>query len=192
MTDTQPWPPYAPAGIGRLQCPMGISPLAPWGTGGAVANLVHGMRYVITRSGYLRNIVIMTVATGGNLDVGVYSTAATRQLLWHLAAPIATPAANGWRVLAAAPDIGRMVSAGEHLDFAFVTDSNSPTFGRQSTLTGQLQLTALLTDGGGAAPNMGWSATVGVGAGPTLPSTVAEADMNVSSATIFALYAEVV
>lgn len=135
------------------------------------ANLVWGSRVVIPKTGTLNNLSVWVSTSAGNIDVGVYDTAATtRNLLYHTGS-IASPG-TGWRNVG---NPGLSVTVNDVYDFAVVGSSASLALGRA---TGAATTTSTLPSGfltgSGGTPWLGWDFNAGAA---TLPNTIAEASM---------------
>src|SRR4051812_37688642 len=79
-----------------------LNPLAIGGVGTNSANTVRGQRVVIQQSGTLHDLaVLVTITSGGTLDLIIYNTASPRVRLWHsgaVAVP-AVPSPNVWQII---------------------------------------------------------------------------------------------
>jgi hypothetical protein len=154
------------------QLPGLVAPYSPALIGSAAvlsANQAYGSRVVVPRTGTLVDLAIYVGATSGNIDVGVYSTGATRAKLYSTGS-IACPAANAWSIVGA---LSLPVTAGDQLDFLLASDNGVASFGRcvqlPNAAAGQLP-DAFSKAPGGALPKI----AVGMGGMFPLPATIAE------------------
>ena len=133
-------------------------------------NTARGVRVTIPRSGTLVDLAVFVGTSSGNIDVGVYSTAATRARLYSTGS-IACPAAGAWAVVG---DPNITVYAGQQLDLFLAADNTTATFAR--FLGAHADQPALPTDfwaSDGAAPKLSFQATSVL----PLPATIAEASV---------------
>jgi hypothetical protein len=136
------------------------------------APLYIGCRIVIPLSGTLHDIAVYCVTASGNLDVGLFDTAATtRNRVYHSGA-IAMPAAGAWRIIA---DPNLSVTAGDQYDLTVGISSTTATFLRyNASANAQMQLPAGFDPvSGGGTPLLAWIVT----GASVIPSTVAEASL---------------
>ena len=94
---------------------------------GGAANDMIGCRVVVPTTGTLHDLTIYISTSAGNIDVGIYSTAATRARLYSTGS-IACPAGGGWRNVG---DPALAVTAGDQYDFC-VAQSAGATFAIQA------------------------------------------------------------
>lgn len=110
---------------------------------GGAANDMIGCRVVVPTTGTLHDLTIYISTSAGNIDVGIYSTAATRARLYSTGS-IACPAGGGWRNVG---DPALAVTAGDQYDFC-VAQSAGATFGsRRFTSSGVATLPVAYTLG---------------------------------------------
>lgn len=138
-----------------------------------------GMRVVCPASGTLVDLAILVTVESGNVDVGVYDTAATRAQLFATGS-IACPAV-GWQIVG---DPNIAVDAGEQLDFVFLPLGATGTFGAHASQVGATQgaLPAGYLGQVAAAPKIMWR-QVGAALG-ALPATFAEGDLSASQFSV--------
>lgn len=140
------------------------------------ANMMKINRYVVRKTGTLKDVAIWCAGTSGNVRAAVYdvgvATTAVYTRLWD-GSSTAT-GANQW-INMGDPDLS--VTAGDHLMIGVVFSDNTATFGRQIILSGSAELPASY---GPAAAGSGitpvWSAGLAQGAF-TSPSTISDATM---------------
>lgn len=156
--------------------PIGTCNIATWSSFNPGANVAWACRVVIPRTGTLNNLSVLIFTSGGNIDVGVYDTAATtRNLLYHTGT-IASPG-TGWRNVG---NPGLSVTVNDVYDFVVVGSSASFAIGRGgSPSTVAYTLPTGFLPGGGGTPWTGWDSTLG---GTLLPATLAESSMNPQAA----------
>jgi hypothetical protein len=143
-----------------------------------VGGYIMGVRVVIPTTGTLHDLsVFVTGGSGGTVDAGLYSTAGTRSRLYHTGA-LACPANGVWTILA---DPNLSVVEGEQYDFA-ITFTDGPGFAGMSLAAfpgGHLPVGFEM--GQAALAKVAWYAANPDGVGTTLPSTLAETDLNDSN-----------
>lgn len=139
----------------------------------ASAPIIVGARIVIPKTGTLHDISIFLTTAAGNIDVGLYDTAATtRNRVYHSGAA-AAPAASAWRVVA---DPALSVTAGDQYDLAMGISATTCGILR---FPGQQNAQTSLPSGfdpvsGGGVPLLVWSTT----GASTLPATLSEASLS--------------
>ena len=154
-----------------------VSPYDPRlvvGTSTITANSARGVRVVIPKTGTLRDIAVYQGATSGNISVAIYTADEPRSRVYTTGA-IASPAANGWRIIG---DPMLSVVAGEQYDFAWSADNATAAIGRVALVpnTAIKDLPAGFLSGVTESPRLFWQ---GATLHP-LPTSIAEADIAVA------------
>lgn len=167
---------YAPQVPGLVAPVLAAGSLVIQANMAVITNRRYVQRVIIPRSGKLRDIAVYQGAQSGNIRVAVYDTgdaaAGKRTRLWE-SGSVATPAANGWRVIGD-PDLD--VVAGQQLDLIVCYDNNTATIGRYAVAFSAASV--VLPVGfnplpGGASPKLAASA----GDSFTMPATFDEANL---------------
>lgn len=147
---------YAPQIPGGLVVPLSL--VIDGGSGAVAAftaNQARGCRVVMPKSGTLSSIAIYLGTSSGNVDVGVYSTAATRLKLWSLGSTATSGlTANAWNSVG---NPALTVVQGEQYDFTVALDNATATVGESSLAAGGMGIlpTGYLP-GPAAAPKLNW------------------------------------
>lgn len=156
-----------PAGVFATVDPR----IADSGFAVSAANAMRGVRFVVPATGTLTTLGYYVVTSSGNIDVGIYSTAATRELLWSTGS-IACPSATAWAT--ASPNLP--VTAGQQIDIGIAADNTTAQFARHGQQAVAVLPASLWPGGGGAQAKVAFAA---MSAFP-LPATISEASVILS------------
>jgi hypothetical protein len=144
------------------------------------ANDARGVRMVMPRAGTLRDVAIFPMVQSGNIDAGLYDTAAgTSSKIWS-SGSVACGAAAAWQIVG---DPNQAVTQGQHIDFVLACDNGTAAFARcaapVSNLIVQLP-TNYMVSPQGALPKTAWRAATSF----VLPGSFTEAAKTVSGGAI--------
>lgn len=147
------------------------------------ANDARGVRCIALKSGYVTQVGFYVGVSSGNVDMGIYNTAATtRARLWS-SGTTACGTVNTWQIFTvtngAVP-----VTEGDHFDVAMAVDNGTVSVGRLAAPTNagvQLMTAPLLQSQTGAGANkLSWSIATSF----PLPATLTESALVTSSVVI--------
>lgn len=155
------------------------------------ANTMQARRVVVPQTGTLHDFAVwVQTNVAGNFRCAIYDVGAavsgTRTRLWQSAAAVAVGASGAWQIV---DDPALLVTAGQHLDLAIISDV-APAVGKTSgTLAGGTsQLPTNFAVVGGCLPKACWQNTIG---SFTCPATMSEAAATASIAGTFWIGARV-
>lgn len=143
--------PAGPSGYTGLPSGL-IAPADPFditGTQVFVANSARMVRATARKTGTLVQLAAWIGNVTGNWDIGIWSTAATRTLLWSRGT--FTPAGTNWQILGGASPPSVAVTAGDELIFGMTNDGTTGNVGRAD----------VTTSGVNATPSEIWDGTAG-------------------------------
>lgn len=144
--------------------------------GSLAANNGQLHRCVCPVAGTIQEVAIYVVTQAGNVDVGIYDCAATRNRLWS-SGSVACPASGSWQTIGTA---NLVVTAGQLIELAYAVDNISTALVRFVAGTAAAtQLGSAFTMGVAALPKL-----VGRFAAFPLPATIAEAAITAQQPTL--------
>jgi hypothetical protein len=158
-----------------------IAPYDPWlmsTTGSLSANQMAAVRVTIPFDGTLHGMTCFVTTGSGNVDLGIFDTAAGTRHKLASSGSIACVAGPGYQT---AFDPNLAVKRGDQLDFAIACDNITASFGRSSANSAaQVVLPAGFRPSPlGGVNTLGWK----VGASFPLPATILESAFSNSQST---------
>lgn len=147
------------------------------------ANDARGVRCIATRSGTVSAVGFYVGVSSGNVDMGIYDTAATTRARFWSSGTTACGTVNTWQVFTVTAGLVR-VAEGDHFDVALAVDNATVSVGRLAAPTNagvQLMTAPFLQSQTGAGGNkLAWSIATSF----PLPATLTETGLVTTSAVI--------